>query len=253
MSQSDAPVAITVARSSQEPPRLGGVAQVGLGDDLEQRHAGAVEVDERALGAGDAPAAAAAWIVLPASSSRWARVMPDAPPTASVAARRTAVGRTGRSGSPWAGRDRSSSCGRTSSARGISQPSASPTRSARSTASRLGTGSDARDARGRPGRRWCSARRRTRFGSRRTSSSRSAAGRGPRARSPPPTSACATSPPAAADGLEADRAARARGRRASSRSRANAGADHLEADRQAPPSSPHGIESAGRPARLTGA
>ena len=56
---SDAPVATRMARSSVDvgPGLLGG-ADVGAADDLDQRHAGAVVVDERVVGAVDAAAAA---------------------------------------------------------------------------------------------------------------------------------------------------------------------------------------------------
>ena len=57
--------------------RLLGAADVGPADDLEQRHAGAVVVDERVVGVVDA-AAATDVLVLPVSSSRCARVDADA-------------------------------------------------------------------------------------------------------------------------------------------------------------------------------
>ena len=50
---------------------LGGRAQVGLADDLQQRRAGAVQVDA-AVGL----AGRSSCMLLPASSSRWARMMP---------------------------------------------------------------------------------------------------------------------------------------------------------------------------------
>ncbi len=49
---------------------LRGGAEVGLADDLQQRHAGAVEIDQARV------ATAASWMCLPASSSMWMRVMP---------------------------------------------------------------------------------------------------------------------------------------------------------------------------------
>ena len=53
------PSARSVARSSSSHSRAcAGRAQVGLGDDLDQRRAAAVEVDDRELGAVDAPALA---------------------------------------------------------------------------------------------------------------------------------------------------------------------------------------------------
>ena len=92
-----------------------------------------------ALGAGDAAAAAADVDRLPGVllevRARDRRSLEER----ALGAERLVV--LARSGSPSASRDRSSSCGRTSSARGIRQPSASPTRSAWSTASRFSTGS----------------------------------------------------------------------------------------------------------------
>ena len=124
------------------------------------------------------------WTILPVSSSRWMRVMPtrrvasSVTPSASLdaprsdldvdVARRTA-GRTGRSGSPSACRDRSTACGGTGS-------SAADLAVGRQTAAapcprwRPGWAPAARRAaRGTPGTRACSARRRRRPGSRRTS------------------------------------------------------------------------------------
>ena len=44
-----------VAQQLRPLARLGGAAQVGLGDDLDQRRAAAVEVDQRGAGAVDPP------------------------------------------------------------------------------------------------------------------------------------------------------------------------------------------------------
>ena len=56
---SETPIASSVAAQLFDVAlRLLGRADVGLGDDLEQRHAGAVVVDERVLGVVDAAAAA---------------------------------------------------------------------------------------------------------------------------------------------------------------------------------------------------
>ena len=90
-------------RQQQQPQLLGvaagllGRADDGLGDDLHQRHAGAVEVDEADL---RRRPASVAWSSLAVSSSRWARVMRDrerARPTSRTSAGRAtrAAGRTG--------------------------------------------------------------------------------------------------------------------------------------------------------------
>ena len=77
MLQSLTPRRRSVARSwRRKAPRLGRGAQVGLGHDLEQRRAAAVEVHRRACRrprGGRPRRRGPAW---PASSSRWARVMP---------------------------------------------------------------------------------------------------------------------------------------------------------------------------------
>ena len=138
-SQSDAPVAITVARSIVRKRRAcaasrrsGSVTISSSG--VPARLKSTIDASEPAM----RPPPPPTWIVLRRVllevRARDARRRGTCP-------RRTAVRRTGRSGTPWASRDRSSSCGPTSSAAGIRQPSASPTRSAWSTASRLATGS----------------------------------------------------------------------------------------------------------------
>ena len=88
---------------------------------------------------------------------------------AEPARRGTAARRTGRSGSPWAGRDRSSSCGgRSSAARARSR---APGRSsARSAPRARWPPAGSRAGRGRPGRCACWAARRRTARSRRTSS-----------------------------------------------------------------------------------
>ena len=59
MRPSEAPVAIRIPRNSLDVGAgLGGAADVGPRDDLDERHARAVVVDERPLGAVDASAAA---------------------------------------------------------------------------------------------------------------------------------------------------------------------------------------------------
>ena len=50
----DAELAHRLAQQPRPGGRLGGAAQVGLGDDLDQRRAAAVEVDQRGAGAVDA-------------------------------------------------------------------------------------------------------------------------------------------------------------------------------------------------------
>ena len=49
----DAELADRLAQQPRPLARLGGAAQVGLGDDLDQRRAAAVEVDQRGAGAVD--------------------------------------------------------------------------------------------------------------------------------------------------------------------------------------------------------
>ena len=100
------------AQQLQPLARLLGRAQVGLGDDLRQRRAAAVEVDDARVRAVDPPARA--------DVDQLRRVLLEVHAVdahlAEAARRGTAARRTGRSGSPWAGRDRSSSCGGRSSA-----------------------------------------------------------------------------------------------------------------------------------------
>ena len=90
--------AVGGARGHQDPPQLGrvgaglrGRAHVGLADDLDQRHAGAVVVDQGVVGRVDA-AAAPTWVVLPVSSSRWARVTPITVPSGSSSEPPTLIG-----------------------------------------------------------------------------------------------------------------------------------------------------------------
>ena len=113
----------SVTRSRFEPlARLLGRVDVGLGDDLAQRRAAAVVVDDRGVGAVD-----------PARTRRCARAWPRPPRGGSGAAARRPAGRpsragcrTGRSGSSWPGRDRSSSCGGRSTAGRSRSSSARP-------------------------------------------------------------------------------------------------------------------------------
>ena len=120
-------------RRAQQPQPLAGLlgrAQVGLGDDLRQRRAAAVEVHDARVRAVDAPAGAGvrrAWPRPPRGARGGCAPHPGA-------RRGTAARRTGRSGSPWAGPDRSSSCdGRSSAARA---PSRAPGRSSARSAPR---------------------------------------------------------------------------------------------------------------------
>ena len=133
----DAELAQRLAQQRQPVARLLGRAQVGLGDHLGERRAAAVEVHDARLGAVDA-----------ARLRRRARASPRPPRGGSGAAARpragrpcTAARRTGRSGSPWAGRDRSSSCGGRATAGRAREPSARPMSSPRWTARALMTGS----------------------------------------------------------------------------------------------------------------
>ena len=128
----------SVTRSRFEPvARLLGRVDVGLGDDLAQRRAAAVVVDDRGVGAVD-PARLA-------DVDELRRVLlevdPVQPHVAQPAARGRSGCRTGRSGSSWPGRDRSSSCGGRSTAARSRSPSARPIISAKCTACALTTGS----------------------------------------------------------------------------------------------------------------
>ena len=118
----DAELDDRLAQELEEAPRLLAGADVRLGHDLDERRAAAVEVDERRLGAAD-PAGRAADV------DRLRRVLlevraddPDLAVAVRAQARRSgpprrAGRRTGRSGTPSAGRDRSSSSGGRASAR----------------------------------------------------------------------------------------------------------------------------------------
>ena len=174
----DAELAQRRAQQAQPLAGLLGRAQIGLGDDLRERRAAAVEVDDALVRALD-PAARA-------DVDQLGRVLLQVHPVdahlARAARRCTAARRTGRSGSPSAGRDRSSSCGGRSSA--ARAPTRAPSRSSGRSARRARSppaGSPA--GRGRPGRCACWADRRTTARSRRTSSCGSSAGRGSPGRS----------------------------------------------------------------------
>ena len=101
----DPELAQRLAQQRQLLGRLLGRADVGLADDLDQRHAGAVVVDD-----GVEPWCGPRRRVheLAASSSRWMPVQRARSPEPRRRCR--AARRTARSDSPWAGRDRSSAC-----------------------------------------------------------------------------------------------------------------------------------------------
>ena len=69
-------VSIVFLSSVRKRLRLLGRADVRLGDDLHERRADAVEVDERVRAVGDAPLELPACTSLAASSSMCARVIP---------------------------------------------------------------------------------------------------------------------------------------------------------------------------------
>ena len=125
------------AQQVEPVARLLGGVDVGLGDDLAQRRAAAVVVHDRGVGAVD-PARLA-------EVDELRRVLlevdPVQPHVAQPAAASRAGCRTGRSGSSWPGRDRSSSCGGRSTAARSRSPSARPIISAKCTACALTTGS----------------------------------------------------------------------------------------------------------------
>ena len=120
ISASETPSSTIVCRSSWRK-RFASSAErrSGCGHDLDERRAAAVEVDERALARrGCGRSAPPTCTVFAASSSRCARTIPISRSPSGAgqrrsAARRRAARRTARSGSPSAGRDRSSSCGGT--------------------------------------------------------------------------------------------------------------------------------------------
>ena len=131
----------------EEALHVVGGMEIGPRDDLDERHAAAVVVDERAAGADDPPSGAADVDRLRGVLLEVDAHDPDL--EVAVLARhgerrrpRRAARRTGRSGSPSRGRDRSSSCGGRPRARRSSQPSARPRSIDHSTAVRFGTGSD---------------------------------------------------------------------------------------------------------------
>ena len=172
------------SRSHSPPARR---AQVGLGDDLRQRRAAAVEVDDALVRAVNAPARAEVdqlrGVLLEVDTVDAYLAQPPA--------RRTAARRTGRSDSPWGGRDRSSSCdGRSSAGRALSRARGrSSGRSARRARSRPAGCRAVQDRSDKCGC-WETPRRKAR--SRRTSSWRSRAGHGSRGRSRPPSARAQT-------------------------------------------------------------
>ena len=237
------------AQQGQEPARLRGVAEVRLGDDLEQRGAGAVEVDDR----GPTSPRCGRRPRRRASSSR------RPPPGARARSTSTPRGRARAPGAQRfvvlgdlvrlrACRDRSSSSGPTSRARGSRSP-------APAHADRLVDGLAVRD-RQHPGVRQAD---RADVGVRRVAVAVQAAAEHLRlvgswtwiSRPITGSQSVTPPPPAAAAAPGRTRApARSRGRRQQA-VLGEGGADDLEADRQ-PSSRPHGIDRPGRPARLTG-
>ena len=139
-------VAVAGAEIAQDGAQLGhvglgllGRAHVGLGHDLHQRHARAVEIDEGEFGVLVVDRLAGVLLqVQPldadlAASRRRRRPRPRP--------RRRSGSCTARSDSPAAGRDRSSSCGRTPRRRLILAFRPSPVRTAWATQASLITGS----------------------------------------------------------------------------------------------------------------
>ena len=131
-----------LAQASEERRRLGGRSEVRLGHDLDERHAGAVEIEVAcAVRVGEPFVQRLAGVLFEVDAGD-----ADAPRLASPTRirrrrRSRAAGRTARSGSPSAGPDRSSSCARRPSARGPCSPARAPARTASSTARRFSTGS----------------------------------------------------------------------------------------------------------------
>ena len=171
-----------LAQAAEERRGVGGRSQVGLGDDLDERHAAAVEVDVGlAIGIGEALVQRLAGVLFHVDAR-------DADAHGAVAARARrrrrsrAAARTARSDSPSAGPDRSSSCARRSTSSWIVQPSASAARIARSTARAVQHRQRARQAETHRADVRVRRARRTRCCSRRRSSWRSAAARGSRGR-----------------------------------------------------------------------
>ena len=165
----------SVTRSRLQPlARLLGRVDVGLGDDLGQRRAAAVVVDDRRVRAVDAARLADVdelrRVLLEVDRGAAARRPAGRP--------RRAGCRTGRSGSSWPGRDRSSSCGGRSTAARSRSRARAPIISAEVDRLRRWPPAASRAGRGRPGRCACSAARRRSARSRRTSSSACRAGRG---------------------------------------------------------------------------
>ena len=136
-----------LAQAAEELGRVGGRSQIGLGDDLDERHAAAVEVDVGlAVGIGEALVQRLARVLF-----QWTRVMPTRArrrrPSRTRRRRRSpAAARTAKSDSPWAGPDRSSSCARRSTSRGSCSRARAPRGSRSRRRARFSTGS----APGRP-------------------------------------------------------------------------------------------------------
>ena len=238
----DAELAQRRAQQAQPLARLLGRAQVGLGHDLRQRRAAAVEVDDARVRAVDPPAradvgqlggvllevhAVDAHVPEPAAEAQGLVVLGDL-----VALRQVGIevvlAVEDRARRELGRRARARSSGR-SAPRGRSRPAGCPA------------------GPGRPGRCACSAARRTRARSRRTSSCAVASWTWI---SRPMTGSKALALPAVRHGPRRCRRrspARARGRRPAGAFSLNAGPAICRPTGR-PPLSPHGIEIAGMPA-----
>ena len=146
MLQSLTPRRRRVVRSwRRKAPACAEVRKSGSVTISSSGRAAAVEVDAGALGPGAAPVGAAVdelrGVLLEVGAGDAHRRTPPPASAPRRARRRRWARRTGRSGTPSRGPDRSSSCGGTASAGRSRSPSASPARIARWMASRFITGS----------------------------------------------------------------------------------------------------------------
>ncbi len=170
------------AQAREELRGIGRRPQVRLGDDLDERHAAAVEVEMGpAIGVREAVVQRLAGVLLHVHAGDADLLAARTASGTRPRRRARAAGRTGRSDSPWAGRGRSSSCARRW------RPAARRSRGRAPRARRTRPhGGSARAGRragpGRPGTPACWAPRRTTCCSRRRSCWRSAAGNGSRGR-----------------------------------------------------------------------
>ena len=106
------------------------LAELGRRDDLDERHARAVEIDVRDR----ADVGVLAGVLLEVDALQLHALAPRRRRSGRGGRSRTAARRTARSGSPSAGPDRSSACARTATARGSATTVATPSRSASSSA-----------------------------------------------------------------------------------------------------------------------